>query len=621
MIDEIANFVETLPSSYHTENIPPATGLHIIIDVDEHGHPQPTTYRSFVINKKGELFALDQNGKLCVQDFSWEFALREYYSRVVDMNKAVDSKKKIHSCSPYVLWFKTKRPPATLEKEWQKLSKGEKLDKLIQPRLVPYFDRLLGDESIPSDERTLMEDIKQFCSVQLLGLIKKDELLSFKDGDKELVSDDDYVKVYFNVPIEKVKAAYGRYLKDKVFNKNDYNTPDGEHGLSNFLNGAPEQKKPFVLHQSAFFKVNNRIHYTKAIRLEEFRKLLSNKKLPNPVPIFIDENELNLRVVRLYNREGVVRFRDIIRQLFEERRRDLSNYYLINWTNSREGVVINDFDFVPLFKYRLENFRIKNLMSVKDGNASSSYELDNVFDFETVLLPKIFNNTLVVRTDKGDVLLKYFEQVNAQYTTVVNYQNVLKYRRSFYDFIYKSRRESITGVMFYEVMMSGILDDIKHDKYTDSIKEKLNILFSLNVNFDHKNNNFGGLDMSSIIPELQAKLNQILGDGDGFHITSDEEFAFAAGQLIYYILYQSETSKKSHALLEPYLTKSDPELFKVVITRGINQYKHKLGFGHRRLQRLASEVLGYKPTKKIKDLLPVLLAGYFSDCLLFETSK
>jgi len=260
-------------------------------------------------------------------------------------------------------------------------------------------------------------------------------------------------------------------------------------------------------------------------------------------------------------------------------------------------------------------------MSVKEGYTSGSYKLDNVFEFETVLLPKIFNNTLVVHTKKGDVLLKYFEQVNPSYTTVVNYQNVLKYRKSFYDFIYKSRRESITGVMFYDLMMSGILDDIKHYKHADSIKEKLNILFSLNANFDPENNNFGGLDMSSIIPELQSKLNQILGDGDGLHIASDEEFAFAAGQLIYYILYQSETSNKTHALLEPYLTKSDPELFKTAITRGIEQYKHKLRFGHRRLQRLASEVLGYKPTKKIKDLLPVLLAGYFSDCLVFETSR
>jgi len=168
--------------------------------------------------------------------------------------------------------------------------------------------------------------------------------------------------------------------------------------------------------------------------------------------------------------------------------------------------------------------------------------------------------------------------------------------------------------------MSSILDDINHDEIKNgyhtldrSIKEKLNIFFSLIKNF-------GGEDMASKIPSLREKLKKLLEEPET-HIETDEEFAFNAGQLIYYIVFQSETANKTHALLEPYVSKTDPNLFKVTISRGIEQYKHKLPFGTKRFQKLASEVLGYDSRTNIKELLPILLAGYFSNSVLFESKN
>jgi len=127
--------------------------------------------------------------------------------------------------------------------------------------------------------------------------------------------------------------------------------------------------------------------------------------------------------------------------------------------------------------------------------------------------------------------------------------------------------------------------------------------------------------MASKIPELREKLKKLLNDEE-YHLTNeDEEFAFDAGQLIYYIIYQSEALNKTHALLEPYISKNDPYLFKFTITRGIEQYKHKFPFGTKKFPKLASEVLGYDCKTKIKEMLPILLAGYFSNSLLFDSSK
>jgi len=62
-------------------------------------------------------------------------------------------------------------------------------------------------------------------------------------------------------------------------------------------------------------------------------------------------------------------------------------------------------------------------------------------------------------------------------------------------------------------------------------------------------------------------------------------------------------------------------LFKLAITRGIEQYKHAFDFGSTRFEKLTSEVLGYDCKMNIKELLPVLLAGYFSQSLIFEKSN
>jgi len=61
-------------------------------------------------------------------------------------------------------------------------------------------------------------------------------------------------------------------------------------------------------------------------------------------------------------------------------------------------------------------------------------------------------------------------------------------------------------------------------------------------------------------------------------------------------------------LMEPFISKNEPELFKVAIARGIDKYKHKLPYGTKKFQKLASEVLGWETQTKIKDLLPLFLA-------------
>jgi CRISPR-associated protein Csh1 len=600
MIKEISNFIEKIPEYYFTEGLEPSEGLHIWIKLDDNGNfVEKKIYMVKTSKKKKEFFELISS-KLVPTDFPNDLVLREYYSGTISLNKGLDiPAKKIHSSSPFVIWFKK-----------QNLTEIQSLLEGYFKNTKKYYEEKYYD---------LINKTESFLQNNLNNLLTE-AFDHFKD-----IKIKDYIKIYFDVDLEIIKKGYKNYLGSKLFNKEDYNINNDEYGLSGFLNGD-NVKKLFLMHKTSFYNVNNHISKSEAYKLYLFERLTKNKpkaKLPNPLPIFIDQDELNNRVVELYNRDGVLSFHNIIHKLLEEHQKDLTNYYLILWSiiikQKKPVLIIHDLDFVSRFRFNLENFLIENLFEIKN---SFEGRIKNVFQFETEIVQKIFNNVLIQKTKENSINFRYFDDIeyNPKFMTQTTHLNVLRYRKSFYDYIYKSKTNSITNSIFNKLMLSSILDDIKHDEIKNNfhtldrnIKEKLNIYFSLNKNF-------GGEDMASKIPFLREKLKKLLEEQET-HIESDEEFAFNAGQLIYYILYQSEAANKTHALLEPYITKNELTLFKLAITRGIDQYKHKLPYGTERFQKLASEVLGYDSKTKIKELLPILLAGYFSNSLLFESKN
>ena len=196
MIHEIENFVDTIPHAYHTEGLTPSQGLHILIDLNENGELKEK--KSVIINKKGELLDWNQENELKPIENNYDFALREFYSGFITLNKALDSLKKIHSTSPYVLWFK----PDSIGK--------------IANSFNEYFKNCrLSEDASEADQREF-DNIKLFSEKELVELVKRDE--KFKETDKK-----SYIKVYFQTDIEKLKKCNEQYLLNHLFLKDDFN--------------------------------------------------------------------------------------------------------------------------------------------------------------------------------------------------------------------------------------------------------------------------------------------------------------------------------------------------------------------------------------------------------------
>lgn len=328
-----------------------------------------------------------------------------------------------------------------------------------------------------------------------MRIFAKTKMFDFFESKEEYKKVKDTFMFYFFLKEPKtsdLKELHQKYLSRKVFlfdlKKNE------THGISNDLTVGNVSKKPFMRHKTASFEINYKVDGDTALKIYKFFRL-QHKVFPNPLPLFVDRDELTKEAISIYKNDRKKGHKEIIEDLITKGE-NLQNYYLFYFQNNLKGSRIVDLDFVPVFKYEIDDMQIKavfNIKSKEKGYLLYYYKITNVFEFQQKIVSKIFNNSLVQFSQKNNSYsYKYFDDIdnNPKYITSNTYTQIMKYRKSFYDYIYKSKRQAITDTMFQDIMKNGVLDDIRHDEYDKEkkyhkkefqIKEKLNIWFNFNI--------------------------------------------------------------------------------------------------------------------------------------------
>ena len=196
------------------------------------------------------------------------------------------------------------------------------------------------------------------------------------------------------------------------------------------------------------------------------------------------------------------------------------------------------------------------------------------------------------------------------------FQAYAKYRKAVYDFVYKSRRQSIDARIFTDMVFSHIKDDIKNNNEY-SVKDKLNIWFSLYEQFDHHKNS--NETMASRLKDYQDFVSKLAVGQADLDKAQDAHFAFAAGQVIEYVIQKSKTDNKSYQLLEPYLQQSKCIEFKRALANDIARYKHAINDNETRFKNVCAFVQTYETERNLKELLPEILAGVFAKNEFFSS--
>ncbi|GHB25890.1 hypothetical protein [Mongoliitalea lutea] len=615
MIKELTQFIYTVPEIIKERALEPKAGLHILIKFDEEGNAHILGSERYLGKKHGE-----------TSQFLKECAKKQESAWMIDTNKCFDLPAKgIHSASPFCVAFK--------RESW---IGGEKYPKdstkpNIKERLEGYFSKTF-------DIKFKLDDLEKQKAVQFKNFLQNqlDEILNKLPAYEELDASN-YIIFYKDEPIEKYINFKELYIADGLFNTSEFNieVEDQILGTSNFYNGF-NSKKPFLTHQTAAFDITGRISAQEAKALTEFQLYANKRLLPNPLPIFIDEPELTEKAIQYFHRteNQKLSHRDIIRELLFKKQKDIGNYYLLYITTGKK-VELKDFEYISKFQYLLSNVKdedgnpkrwiIENVtenekyINKKEQELVKAIYLTDVFDFEREVIGRLFDYKLVNYDEEKGATFKYFEEIESKWYRPTMFSLMLKYRKPVYDFIYKSMRSSLGWQQFTDICMAGIMDDLKENK-ANTIRSKLNIYFSLCQYFA---NNLNQSIMPNKIEEYKIRLLEVLENDDlHYHHENDAElFAFGAGQLIYFLLDQSETNEKTHALLEPFLQKTTAKPFQDAIINTFNKYKHKLSLRRKKLNKLLSETLGF-PIKEgqLTELRATLLVGYFCPNI-FYTKK
>lgn len=606
MIREIIQFVNALPEESFSKNLQLKEGLYMFLDIDDD-------------NGKPTLQNVNSGGQIKEDDYKVWTAKSEpsaFFSKClqIQMNTLPVSPQKIFnpdkkifnsSCSPFALSF--------VKKNYKKYE-GNK--DLIKKQLASQYFKSAEKYLKKDYHKKWFQQFRDFLVENLQSLLTN--LRTYQEGKDSLS-----VNIYFKkADIEDFIETHETYLQENVFNKAQYNVEHGGTlvGISDSLSGFNDKKR-FLQHKTGLSDLNYRISGKEAQLLWRFFKLQQNKQLPNPTPVFVDKEELDLNkdLIRFYQDDKIFSYTELIKALIKKHKKQLHNFYLIFFQGGLKGSKIVDFDFVPVFDYELST-PINPMEVFKIGGGFGSQSIHDVFDLQYNIFNKIFNGHLTQNIKDGGVWMKFFDdlEVNPQYHFTDAIVNLMyKYRNSIYDYIYKSRHQSITGMMFDDMLISSIIDDVHHDKDFNreyAIKEKLNIWFSFwNYFIDHQNR----INMANRTVEISDHLKTVI-EIEKEHIQNDDEFAFAAGQLIWRILIQSKSASRSHALLEPFLQKVEGTELKKAIARSFDTYKHDFVMYPKKyaFDKLMSEVMGYEPNEvNMKNLIHLILAGYFAESL------
>lgn len=640
MLTELINFTQNLSDDFKSLGLLPKEGLHIVIQVGENAciktNADSITYDFYSKKSKKDLSEVLKKCML-LHENAW----------CVNTNKCYDLPlKAMHTCSPFCLGFK--REHLIGGKKFE--ANMEKKKPQLQERFDTYFSKaneLIYEEE--EKEQTLFSSFSDFFQKGSWEVVLNDilqqrqakyELLSSKietlnnelkgTKDKNIkanlkeqldqiqqdllifqpLADNDYVLFYLELDLDLYKKVHQRYLGDKLFNTSDFNTePDADgiiYGTSDFQNGF-NSKMPFLLHKTASFDISGRISNIDAQILYEFSKVLPRKTLPNPLPIFIYNDEFKQKVISLY-KEKKIGFRELIGDLYNYHNKDFQNYYLLNWSNTKDGVVFNDFDFVPKFQYELD-LEIQNLFELKEESKKHYPKIKTIFQLEDIVFKNLIENKYHKVDYFSDLKKDDYERRD------LTFLSFCKYRKAVYDYVYKSNRNTIGGKEFDEMIFNAIKDDLKNGKEY-GIKEKLNFWYSLYNEFNQPNNT---LNMASKLKEYQQFVDELIADTANAETCTDEHFAFAAGQVIYYLLKKSKSDDTSFRLMEPYLQKTNCKALQENITEDFKRYKHEIFSNN--FKKVSAFVLSYETEVNMKKLQPQLLSGLFAQNQLFPSNN
>ena len=508
-----------------------------------------------------------------IGDRYWWFRDRDYYSSLLEMNKPVDTKKKIHSNNMYTVFIKCQNLPEVGEDKQLNYNQLEEIFDGYYNRLNREYDKKEKEIlEIANIEVINIDDLELCKNIMLKAIRETIKFIKNLDKSSGFTAKNDYVKLFIESDINEdddiknyIKES-NRYIDLKIFNCNDYNkTVKGKiYGLSN-ENMVLNNKKPYLELKSTKFKVPFKISLEQAIKNHKIIQWIENAR---------DENG---KIISNFNLNWD-------NDLSSKPDDNCDVGICFETIKTKTGCQIIENDFIPRnIKNLNKYFEYKNYLDYDKDEMTGCKER---YVLEGYVDKVFFKNQMKIVYYNDDYKPKGLNTYCSNAMTIMKIPMKNYFRLGIEDSLNSVIDKITLGII------ESSLNDENVTKYSIACKEnlRLNLLRYFEIG--------GKKNMGDILTKVMEDVKTKVKSKEFIPIGSDDEFYYCIGQLTYYLCSLSEAKSKNQNMYNSIIKAQSSKKIKDILKHLYKVYNYKIGNANLKFNNLFSMIMGYEPTKK-----------------------
>lgn len=509
----------------------------------------------------------------------------DYHSKLISMNKPIDSKKVIHS-NNYLAFAVKKESIVTgklteviidnyydtlknpLEKKYKK-SKSKEVSKIYQKFEEEYS--VVDGELLEKCRNWIKQHIFSIDKLINIDLEKKEYLKIFFEVF-EINEDEKDIK---NENRELFIQEDNRYIYPNIYSKSEY-IINIQKGLDKDRYGLPyyginmNDKKPFLKIKTRKVFIPYLLDMKEALLQKQFFEYLMNLASDGKNNVYIDT--VNNKIEAYGDKEEREKFAGIEAGYYLriQKGKELEIQVQDNIVNYQDKLLLN-FNYQDFFKMNIEKYpEYMKDIGIYTKRTDVGILINNIF-FSKYLLTNYF-------TDANDISVK----------DSVLKRIIIMYRNVIFDWIYKGIDND-----FNRVVDEFSLDLIKNSVAQGDL---LNAIKQLNLRWSFKDyyRKEGEKTMKESVSDIMKNINEKMIDTTAnSEIKTDDEYYYAIGLFTAYLISLSKTSKKTHALANPILDSRSNRMIIDKLETMYKRYNYIIEINKLEINNLYAMILAY----------------------------
>ena len=555
----------------------PADGSYIIVKQDG-------TVKNADINfdKKTK----ETRSLICTDDtLLSDICFYDYHSKLISMNKPIDSKKVIHS-NNYLAFAVKKESIVTgklteviidnyydtlknpLEKKYKK-SKSKEASKIYKK----------FEEEYSAVDEELLEKCRSWIKQHIFFI---DKLINVDLEKKE------YLKIFFEVfevnedekdikneNRELFIQEDNRYIYPNIYNKSEY-IINIQKGLDKDRYGLPyyginmNDKKPFLKIKTRKVFIPYLLDMKEALLQKQFFEYLMNLASDGKNNVYVDI--VNNKIEAYGDKEEREKFAGIEAGYYLriQKGKELEIQAQDNLVNYQDKLLLN-FNYQDFFKMNIEKYpEYMKDIGIYTKRTDVGKLINNIF-FSKYLLTNYF-------TEANDISVK--DSVLKR--VIIIYRNVI------FDWVYKGIDNDFNKVV-NKFSLDLIINSVVQGDLLNAIKQ-LNLRWSFKDYYREE----GEKTMKELVSDIVKNINEKMIDTTAnSEIKTDDEYYYAIGLFTAYLISLSKTSKKTHALANPILDSRSNRMIINKLETMYKRYNYIIEINKLEINNLYAMILAY----------------------------